>query len=858
MKTALKNSIITTGAILASVAFSLPAYSDRMEKTINANWNFRLPDEDIWHSVNIPHTYNSDAYSKSDYYRGKAVYAKRLELPSNREGKRFYLKFEAASKSADVKINGKKVGSHAGGYTSFVFDITDYLSDDNVLEVTVDNDRPDIAPISADFTFWGGIYRDVWLIETPEQHFNMLDMGSDGIFISTPTVNEKEGIIKVMGEITNDSKLPSKLEMACNIYAPDGKLIQSSRKGINLKGEQTDNVEIISKPIANPSLWSPESPSLYTVETCLYDKKSGKRLDRKVHKTGFRWFSFSGEHGFSLNGKPLKLRGFNRHQDQYPLGVAIDDDAHRRDIRLMKDLGANFIRIAHYPQDNSILEACDELGLLAWEEIPIVNIVRDTPGFNDNCETNLREMIRQHFNHPSVVLWGYMNEILLVTPGRDKKEWPEFRDRTVALAKRLEKALDEEDPSRNSVMAYNMTNLYNEIGLDLIDVSGWNLYQGWYVGKLEDFNKFCQDQHSRYPERPIIISEWGAGSDRRLHSDNPRPFDFSIEYQQKYIEHYLPFIENTEWICGNSYWNFIDFNVAARQESMPRINNKGAFYNNRQPKDVAFYFKSMWRNDIPVVHIASRDWPVRVGNISQPQAVKVYSNLPEIELFVNGESAGRKKIDNCFAIFNVKLPEGESSLVARGNFNGKDVNDVMTIVFNSNPDLGNGEELAINVGSNCHFISDISNLDWLPDRPYSPGQWGFTSGVDRNTTSEIFNTPDGPVYQTWREGDFSYKIDAPVGDYELELLMADVSKPAAQLANLLERSNSERASDAARFDIIINGVTMEKDFSPADGENFRNAFKTRYLIQNNDGAITLELKPINGKACLAGIKVRKI
>ena len=854
----IKDSLIDAGIILVMAVSSLSVYAGRVEKTINSNWHFRFPDEKQWHSVNIPHTYNKDAYEGMKYYRGKTYYTKRIDIQTERTGKRYFLKFEAVSKSADVSVNGMPVGSHAGGYTGFVFDITDCIADENVLEVAVDNDRPDIAPISADFTFWGGIYRDVWLVETEEQHFNMLNMGSDGVFVSTPSVDEKEAVVKVVSEIVNDAPNSARLELACNIFAPDGSLVQTFTKAVSLKGGAMERVELTGKPIKNPQLWSPDTPSLYRVETVLTDKRSGRELDRVVNKTGFRWFSFSGKDGFRLNGKPLKLRGFNRHQDQYPAGVALDDEAHRRDVRLMKEFGANFIRISHYPQDRAVLDLCDEAGLLVWEEIPIVNIVYDTPGFEDNCETNLREMIRQHYNHPSVILWGYMNEILLVTPGPGKKDWPEFRDRTVGLARRMENVLKAEDPSRSSVMAYNMTNLYNEIGLDLVDVSGWNLYQGWYVGKLDDFNSFCEDQHSRYPHRPIIISEWGAGSDRRLHSEDPHPFDFSIEYQQKYIEHYLHFIEEMEWICGNAYWNFIDFNVAARQESMPRVNNKGVFYNDRQPKDVAYYFKAMWRKDIPVVRIASRDRSVWTVDLSKPHSVKVYTNMPEVELIANGRSLGVKKVSDCFAVFDVMPVEGTNTLCARGTFNGKPAEDVTMIECRRLPVLADGGELAINVGSNCNFISDISNLDWLPDREYTPGEWGYTGGKSRSTTSEIHNTLDGPVYQTWREGDFLYSIDAPEGDYEIELLMADVSRPAVQQANLLDRSNSERASDAAMFDISVNGRVVEHGFSPARGDNFRNAYKVRYNIRNEYGTIAIGFKSVRGKACLSGIKVRKI
>lgn len=838
------------------VAVSLSA--QREMKTINDGWEFRKPADTEWTSVNIPHTFNLDAYRQPNYYQGKGLYRRVLTLPKVDPHRRYYLKIDAASKAAEVTVNGKSAGSHAGGYTAFVVDVTDYIQKENIIEITVDNGRKDITPISADFTFWGGIYRDVWLVSTPEQHFRMDNMGSDGVFVSTPEVNGQRGKIQVKGEVTNDAETAVTLEVQNQIYSPQGDLLQTRKQKVKLKAGETREFGYVSDVIANPDLWSPETPSLYKVKTQLLNPKTNEVIDEKTNKVGFRWFAFDGNKGFSLNGKPYKLRGVNRHQDQAPVGVALDDEAHRRDIRLIKELGCNFIRISHYPQDDAIVEMCDELGLLAWEEIPIINIVPDTPGYADNCELNLREMIRQHYNHPSIIAWGYMNEILLTVPPVDSPEWQPCKERTVALAQRLEAALKEEDSSRVSVMAFNMTNLYNEIGLDLEDVVGWNLYQGWYVDKLEDFNKWCEDQHRRYPHHPMIISEWGAGSDRRLHTTEGRAFDFSMEYQQTYVEHYLPFIEEKEWISGCTYWNFIDFNVAARQESMPRVNNKGLFYNDRTPKDVAYYFKSMWRKDIPVLRIASRDWKVRVGKEGETQQIKLYSNLPEVELFVNGESAGKQATDNCHAVFNVVLPVGTSVLTAQGVYGNKPVEDVMTIDFRPLPDLSEGDELAINVGSNCFFTSALSNLTWLPDRPYVPGSWGYVSGEARSTTSEIVNTVDVPLYQTRREGEFTYKIDAPDGNYEVELLMADVTRPAAQLANLLGKNKSEETAGETRFNIVICGRQVETNFSPADGGRYRTAFKRRYIVCNEEGCITIALEAVKGKPFISGIKVRKL
>lgn len=842
--------------VVMFVVTSLQA--QREMKTINDNWEFRKSIDESWESVNLPHTFNIDAYQQRNYYQGKGFYRRILVLPEIVAERRYYMKIDAASKAANIRVNGKEVGSHVGGYTACIVDITEYIRKENLIEITVDNGRKDITPISADFTFWGGIYRDVWLISTPQQHFNMSNMGSDGIFISTPVVNEKRGVLKVKCEVTNDSHESSILEVRSAIYSPQGKLLQTIKQKQKLKSGETYIFENTSGAIESPDLWSPETPSLYLVKTTLVDPKSGKLLDEKNHKVGFRWFTFDGSKGFFLNGKSYKLRGLNRHQDQAPAGVALDDEAHRRDIFLMKELGCNFIRISHFPQDDAILEMCDELGLLAWEEIPIINIVPNTPGYDDNCEYNLREMIRQHYNHSSVITWGYMNEILLTAPSIGKPEWLACKERTVNLAQRLEAVLKEEDPGRASVMAFNMTNLYNEIGLNLVDVVGWNLYHGWYVDKLKDFNAWCEDQHRRYPDQPMIISEWGAGSDKRLHSTQGRAFDFSIEYQQTYIEHYLPFIENTEWISGCAYWNFIDFNVAARQESMPRVNNKGLAYNNRIWKDVAYYFKAMWRKDIPVIRIASRDWEMRTGEINKPQSIKIYSNMPEVELFINGQSIGCQKIANCHTVFNVILPEGISVLMAQGIKNGKTVQDAMTIQFKSLPNIAEGDELAINVGSNCYFTSDISNLTWLPDQPYTAGGWGYIGGKAHSTTSEIYNTLDGPIYQTWREGNWSYKIDAPIGEYEIELLIADVTKPAAQLANLLNKNKEEKHSGETRFHISICGKQVETNFSPIDGGKHRTAFKRRYIIRNEHDHIVISAGAVKGEPFLAGIKVRRL
>lgn len=851
----MKKLILLTALAIATIA---QMHAERTEKTVNTGWEFKLEADKEYTMVNIPHTYNLDAYTTRNYYRGKAEYRKMLTIKDLDSSRSYFLRFDAVSKQAEVWVNGKQLANHSGGYSSFVVDITDVVKERNEIVVRVDNATQDVTPLWADFTFMGGIYRDVWVVSTPKQHIALNDHGSKGVFISTPAVNDSRAEMKIRTKVSNDSDKPASLIVRNVILDPDGKTLQTKDTKLKLKAKENSTAICQPQAISNPRLWSPESPTLYKVVTSVIDAKTGKVLDEVTNKTGFRFFAFDGNKGFSLNGKPYKLRGVNRHQDQWPVGVALDDEAHRRDIRLMKDMGCNFIRIAHYPQDDALLDACDEMGLLAWEEIPIIDMVPDNALYYDNCEENMVEMIRQHYNHTAVIAWGYMNEILLIAPQPGTKEWPACKERTVKLAQRLEKRLKQEDPLRASVMAFNMTNTYNEIGLDLIDVTGWNLYQGWYVDRLEDFDRWCLDQHVRYPARPMIISEWGAGSDRRLHSLEPKAFDFSIEYQQKYIEHYLPFIEQKEWISGCAYWNFIDFNVAERQESMPRVNNKGMFYNDRTPKDVAYYFKAMWRGDIPVVHIATRDWAQRTGKADMAHTVKVYSNCQEVELTVNGKSYGKKRVDNCFATFQVQLPDGRSTLMASGTGDKGAAQDVATIDNTVISDTYDGGELAINVGSNCYYTSAVTHLTWLADQKYAQGKWGWIDGTQRSTTSEIFNTVDGPIYQTWAEDLTQYRIDAPKGTYEVELLVADCSRPAKQGAYLLGRGDEDAQKDANRYTITICGKTVEPAFTPAEGGRYMQANRLRYIVNNTSDAIVIDLAPLSGKTMLAGIKVRKI
>lgn len=878
---------ITLQLVIISLIISLPTLTckaQREAKTINDEWKFfrgdiahaseKSFDDTNWSEISIPHTWNTDAYIDKNYYKGIGWYRRKLQLPQTWINKQIFLKFEAASKAARVYINGTLAGEHLGGYTAFTIDITPYCSftSENTIAVCVDNSRTDIPPVSADFTFFGGIYRDAWIIALPKEHFDMSNRGSDGIFIQTPKVSEKEASLTVRGTIENDANQNRKLEIKHTIYSPDGNLLQTLEQSIEVKANGKADFSKATV-IKTPQLWSPEQPSLYLVKTTLIDKQSKKVLDEISNNTGFRWFSFDQDKGFFLNGKSYKLHGICRHQDQKPIGVALSDEMHRRDMEMIKDMGANFIRISHYPQDNAILEQCDKLGILAWEEIPVIDYVPDTVQYGNVAETNLREMIRQHYNHPSIIMWGYMNEILLVTQRKykQKEQLDGAVERIKALANRLEKALKEEDPGRKSVMALHASNMYNETGIsDITDVIGWNIYSGWYGNDLSGFEKYLEDQHQRYPQHCIIVSEYGAGSDKRLHSLQPKRFDFSIEYQQQYAEHYLPVIEEKPYVCGGTYWNFIDFCSALRDESMPRINNKGLVYSDREPKDVFYYFKSFFRKDIPVLHI-SKDWINRAGiqsnNEPVVQPVKIYTNLPEVELFMDGKSIGRKKAENCTVLFDVPFTNGTHFLHVIGSSNNQTIEDGTNIKFTSIPETLTDKtlknlELAINVGSNCFYTSDESNLNWVPDRAYVKGSWGYVDGEDKsketNTQTQIQNTPDNPLYQTLRSNLNGYRFDVPSGTYEVELLFSDVFKTENKTPYQLSKTTT-KATGANCFNIYINSNKVEDSFSPGETAGYFEAVKKRYVVNVGlEGSLEVKFEKINGNIFLNGIKLRKI
>ncbi|HKJ48455.1 MAG TPA: glycoside hydrolase family 2 TIM barrel-domain containing protein, partial [Christiangramia sp.] len=675
----------------------------------------------------------------------------------------------------------------------------------------------------------------------------------------TPELSYENAKINFSGSLINSDNRPLKLQI--EISDPSGNKVSDYEKEIQTEAFSIDfNLE-------NPELWSPDDPNLYSLSATLVYADSGEITDTYSTKFGCRWFKADPEKGFILNGKPIKLIGANRHQDFENMGNAVPNSIHRKDYQMIKDMGANFIRTAHYPQDPEVYRLCDELGLLVWTEIPVINDVTDTKAYHQNSINMLREQIMQLYNHPSIVFWGYMNEIFirLVFTGDMSEADKEAKIKTsVELAKKLEAETKKLDTTRLSVMALHQNELYNTSGIaDIPDVIGWNLYFGWYTQGLENLGKFLDRQHSEYPDRPILISEYGPGSDTRIQTNDPKPWDFSEAYQLKSHVSYLNQVIERDYMIGMAAWNFADFGSSGRQDSRPFINQKGLVNFNREPKDIYYYYKARLTND-DFVYIAGQNFERRIIKKSEPVNLKVFTNSANVQLRIDGNEGFSSKVIDNIAEFNLDLMEGDHLIEAiSGNaehFRNINVKFRENLVKNiaTTP-------LLINTGSHSDFIDEETGEIWISDQEYS-GSFGFAGGETfqqsnnkfQGSASNIKNTIKEPLYQTMREGLDSYRINVPDGKYRISLLMTEPNRSASTKSIYNLGSDDQTTSKEARvFDILINGKLVEKDLNLAAEYGILTAVELTYIIDTTNN-IEVQFKSRSGKSILSGIKVEKL
>ena len=866
----------------------------RVVYTINDGWKFTKGspfeaqlagcDDSSWETVNIPHTWNNkDADDETPgFYRGPAWYRKQLFVDKSQEGRQAVIYFEGANQEVRFYLNGQFVGEHKGGYTRFCFDITSHLryGQENLFAIYVNNVyNPNIPPLSADFTFFGGIYRDVYLQFMNPVHIATNDYASSGVYIRTPEVNNSAASVEITTLLTNNTLQPAEIRVENIICDADGKEVKKTHAEIKLASGET-KTDISKKiKIDSPRLWDIDDPYRYMVYTRILDKKKGTLLDEVVNPLGLRWFKFDSEKGFFLNGKGRKLIGTARHQDYFQKGNALRDGLHVQDVLLLEEMGGNFLRVSHYPQDPVIMEMCDKLGIVTSVEIPVVNAVTETEEFLQNSVEMAKEMVRQDFNRPSVMIWGYMNEIFLRRPYTEGKQLEDYYRFTEKVARALEATIREEDPSRYTMMAYhNMPQYYEDAHLTGIPmIQGWNLYQGWYEPDINEFQRLLDRAHKVYKGKVLMVTEYGPGVDPGLHSYQPERFDFSQEYGLVYHKHYLREMMKRPFIAGSSLWNLNDFYSESRVDAVPHVNNKGVVGLNREKKDVYWFYKTALSRR-PILVIGNREWKSRGGVVNTAQkeciqSVPVFSNAEEVELFVNNKSLGKKKVEDNYALFDVPFVGGENLLEAVAVAGDSKLRDMLRIQFRLVGSQLKDEaipftEINVMLGSPRYFEDRTANVAWIPEQEYKPGSWGFVGGTSyRRKTGfgsmlgsdiDILGTDMNPIFQTQRVGIKSFKADVPNGEYSVYLYWAELEsdKEREALVYNLGADSEQTFAGNRSFGISMNGTTVLDDFNIARDYGYARAVIKKFVVTVKDGkGLSVDFHKKEGEPILNAIRI---
>ncbi len=824
--------------------------AQNISTTFNDRWYFAFDsDTTNWKQVLIPHTWNvQDVYGDEAYFRGVGWYRKEFVLDTIPSGQSIWLKFEAVNQIAEVYINKQSAGKHIGGYNAFYIEITPYLRvGRNDILVKADNRHNDLViPLKGDFNFYGGIYRDVWLVRENEVFFSH-ELGAEGVFINSH-VTALKAETQLSGTIVNRSAIAKKVILNAEVIDDTGKIVVSNRATIMLnEGDNDFSMDLSS--IKEPRLWSPSNPYLYSVKLSV-NAQEGSLLDEFVHPYGYRFFEFTADQGFFLNGEPLKLHGVNRHQDFKNMGNALPNELHRSDIEMVKRMGANFLRTAHYPQDRAVLQACDKLGLVVSMEIPLDHEITDHPVFYQNTRISMKEMIRQHFNHPSVVIWAYMNEMFL---GKNPENHSSFMENVVSFAKELESLTREEDPHRYTMIPnHGALDLYYNSGLlDIPMIVGWNVYFGWYYDDFSSLTTFLNHHRKKMPNKPVMITEYGAGADPRLYAYpyldslngewNTSAFDFSINYQNAFHLSYINQFEKLDFLSGTAVWNMFDFGSFFRQDTDPRINSKGLTTQDRTPKDAFFIYKS-WLNDAPGLNFLTQSHTPKVLT-SNKDRVTVSTNTKEVELFVNGVSYGMRSVVNGLTSWEVPIRNGRNNLKAVGYT----PEDTIHAFIEKNYGILTApySDLNLSFGTCLSFITASPDEYWIPASAMEEsfvveGGINFKRnetdrGCDQNgSLQNITNTDNDPLYQTQVIGMESLQIKLKPGIYRVKLLFA----------KLLE--------EASAFDVFINGKFFAQVNQSASHEALTLAGEVFIKDQ-----LEIDFSQIRGKAYLNGLQLTK-
>ncbi|KRE68867.1 glycoside hydrolase family 2 protein [Paenibacillus sp. Soil750] len=714
-----------------------------MRKSIEINevWRFIREDEehaanelykdDHWHTVNIPHTWNAiDGANGYEYYQGACWYRKSFVVEPTYEGSKLFIEFNGSNSITDVYVNGQHLGQHKGGYSTFRFDMTDVVKhgDTNVLAVKVDNTVvDDVYPQKADFTFYGGIYRDVKVVVTNPVHFDLMDHGSQGVYVVQEEVSKESAQLTIRTHLVNDSNEEKKVRLWADIFDADHQVVTYASKEVILAAGET-RTEEMPCVIDHPTLWhGRRNPYMYSANVSM--TSFNDTIDEVSIPFGVRYFHVDPEKGFFLNGEHLPLHGVSRHQDRKDMGWAITEKEQVEDMAYIREIGASSIRLAHYQHSQYFYDLCDKEGMVVWAEIPFISIMSQNELEGINAKQQMVELIRQNYNHPSIVFWGIQNEIQI------GGERPEVR----RLVKELHDLTKKEDPTRLTTMANVLFVSEEDEYNRMTDVIGYNKYYGWYHGHAEDFAPWLDKFHRINPDVPLCISEYGAEGIVQYHSADPKVKDYTEEYHALFHETVWKTFEKRPYLWATYVWNMFDFGANIRDEGgVQGRNNKGLVSYDRKIKKDAFYmYKAHWSEE-KFVHITSKR---HVDRAESSMTVKVYSNCNNVVLYVNGTKFQSKiSADKVFIFEHVSLVKGLNDIRAVATEDNAQYVDIAK--FNKVEEPNPSYEAPIEEKG-----GEVTNWFQMPDLDGEIEELQFTDDVysTRCTFKELFENKDAAV-----------------------------------------------------------------------------------------------------------------
>lgn len=692
----------------------------RKVTNLNENWRFIQKDAGLpaslptdWERINLPHTWNAvDGHDgNGGYDRGNYWYAKTFATPKQAFGGcRVFVEVLAAGQQATVYVNGTEVTYHEGGYSIFRADITDLCKDgeENLLVVACSNEHKDgVYPQAADFTFYGGLYRGVNIISVPETHFDLEYYGGPGMQVTPVPFDCGGAEFDIVSYVKNADE---NFTVLYSVKDADGNEVASACR-------PADDTRVrIHVPDAKK--WEIDSPYLYTVTAEL--QRRNEVFDEISVQAGVRSFSCDPNKGFIINGVETPLRGVSRHQDQLYKGNALTRKDHFEDAKIIKELGANTIRLAHYQHSQDFYDACDELGFVVWAEIPFISVMNNDPAAHQNCISQLKELIIQNYNHPSICFWGISNEILI---GGISEQLVENHKELNALAKEL-------DPTRLTTIAHvSMTPVESPMH-HITDVISYNHYFGWYGGKMEDNGPWLDMFHDKHPDLCVGMSEYGCEGIVTYHGPNPACKDYSEEYQALYHEHLAKVFDERPWIWSTHVWNMFDFGCAARDEGgVSGRNNKGLVTMDRKTKKDSYYIYKAYWNKEPMVHVCGRRYAQRAGETTE---TRVYSNQPTVTLYLNGEKAGELSADKVF-VFNVELKDGQNTVLAAAG----DVKDSITLEkVEKEPEIYVLPEVNERAEGVANWFKTVGDMDLKAPMEFPEGMYSIKDTIEEIAANE--------------------------------------------------------------------------------------------------------------------------